>query len=58
MRVVYPSNRYLASRVRLFVDALIEQYDASIERARMLDRAPATTPLDAKKHVTKERAAR
>jgi len=30
MRVVYPSNRYLAPRVRLFVDALIAGYDESI----------------------------
>jgi DNA-binding transcriptional LysR family regulator len=41
MRVVYPSNRYLAPRVRLFVDALIDGYGASIDRARMLDRGPA-----------------
>jgi DNA-binding transcriptional LysR family regulator len=41
MRVVYPSNRYLAPRVRLFVDALIDGYSASTDRARMLDRGPA-----------------
>jgi DNA-binding transcriptional LysR family regulator len=41
LRILYPSNRYLAPRVRLFVDALIEGYGASLERARMLDRAPA-----------------
>jgi DNA-binding transcriptional LysR family regulator len=49
MRIVYPSNRYLSSRVRLFVDALIEWYDAAIERARMLDRAPAARPSIASK---------
>jgi DNA-binding transcriptional LysR family regulator len=38
MRVVYPSNRYLAPRVRLFIDALIKGYGESIHRARMLDR--------------------
>jgi DNA-binding transcriptional LysR family regulator len=30
MRVVYPSNRYLAPRVRLFVDALIAGYNQSL----------------------------
>jgi DNA-binding transcriptional LysR family regulator len=44
LRVVYPSNRYLAPRVPLFLDALIEGYAASIDRGRMLDRVP---PADA-----------
>jgi DNA-binding transcriptional LysR family regulator len=56
MRVVYPSNRYLASRVRLFVDALIEWYDASIDRARMLDRAPAARPSIASKPRARTKA--
>jgi DNA-binding transcriptional LysR family regulator len=63
MRVVYPSNRYLAPRVRLFVDALIEGYGASIDRARVLDRAPAprrsrsSTPR-ANKRAAKTRSSR
>ena len=35
MRIVYPSNRYLAPRVRLFVDALVEGYNASIDQLRV-----------------------
>ncbi len=49
MRIVYPSNRYLAPRVRLFVDALIEGYNTSVERARMLDCSPAAGPSVASK---------
>lgn len=44
LRVVYPSNRYLASRVRLFIDALIKGYNESNERARILDREPPPPP--------------
>ncbi len=40
MRVVYPSNRYLAPRVRLFLDALIGGYASSIDRMKVLDGAP------------------
>jgi DNA-binding transcriptional LysR family regulator len=49
MRVVYPSTRYLAPRVRLFVDALIDGYNNSVERARMFDHAPAAAPSVAPK---------
>jgi DNA-binding transcriptional LysR family regulator len=38
MRIVYPSNRYLAPRVRLFVDALVEGYNAPIEQLRSVHR--------------------
>jgi DNA-binding transcriptional LysR family regulator len=30
MRVVYPSSRYLAPRVRLFIDALVKGYNESV----------------------------
>ena len=49
MRVVYPSSRYLAPRVRLFLDALIEGYGASQERARMLNPGDPPTATKARK---------
>jgi DNA-binding transcriptional LysR family regulator len=44
MRIVYPSNRYLTPRVRLFVDALVEGYNASIDQLRSVQ-APTRTPV-------------
>jgi DNA-binding transcriptional LysR family regulator len=44
MRVLYPSNRYLPPRVRLFIDALVKGYGESLARERILDRRPQPDP--------------
>jgi DNA-binding transcriptional LysR family regulator len=55
MRVVYPSNRYLAPRVRLFLDALIDGYSASVERARMLEQPPVVAARRSRPRTSRTR---
>ena len=43
MRIVYPSNRRLAPRVRMFSDALIAGYNASIEQSQFLEPSSRAT---------------
>jgi DNA-binding transcriptional LysR family regulator len=65
MRVVYPSSRYLAPRVRLFVEALITGYNESIDRYRVLGhelpgtvRSPVRSPPRGATRTTKTARAR
>ena len=54
MRVVYPSNRYLPPRVRLFIDALVKGYGESLARERILDRQPRPAPPPIRKKPSKK----